>query len=77
VIRIAGKDEIEREFTLAEACGARFVALGEEEYPALLRKIDSEPPVVALRGALSVFTRPAVAVKSELMKSEKSLPTKC
>jgi DNA processing protein len=61
-IRIAGKDEIEREFTLAEACGARFVAVGEEEYPALLRKIDSAPPVVALRGALSVFTRPAVAI---------------
>jgi DNA processing protein len=61
-VRIAGKEEIEREFVLAEACGARFIALGEADYPALLRKIDTAPPLVALRGALSVFTRPAVAI---------------
>ncbi|MFZ1961775.1 MAG: DNA-processing protein DprA [Methylovirgula sp.] len=61
-VRIASKGEIERELALAEACGARFIALGEEDYPALLRKIDTAPPVVAVRGALSVFTRPAVAI---------------
>jgi DNA processing protein len=60
--RIASIEEIEREFALAEACGALFIALGEENYPALLRKIDTAPPIVAVRGALSVFTRPAVAV---------------
>ncbi len=61
-VRIASLEEIEREFALAEACGAVFIALGEESYPALLRKIDTAPPVVAVRGALSVFTRPAVAI---------------
>ncbi len=61
-VRIAGKEEIEREFALAEACGARFVALGEADYPALLRKIDTAPPLIAVRGAVSVFARPAVAI---------------
>jgi DNA processing protein len=60
--RIASIQEIEREFALAEACGAHFIALGEENYPALLRKTDTAPPVIAVRGALSVFTRPAVAI---------------
>jgi DNA processing protein len=61
-IKIASLDEIEREFALAAACGARFIALGEDDYPALLRKIDTAPPVIAVRGALTAFTRPAVAI---------------
>jgi DNA processing protein len=61
-VRIASLDEIEREFAQAAACGARFIALGEEGYPVLLRKIDTAPPVIAVRGAPSVFMRPAVAI---------------
>ncbi len=61
-VRIAGKEEIEREFALAEACGARFVALGEADYPTLLRKIDTAPPLIAVRGTIAVFSRPAVAI---------------
>ncbi len=61
-VRIAGKEEIEREFALAEACGARFVALGEADYPTLLRKIDTAPPLIAVRGTIAVFARPAVAI---------------
>jgi DNA processing protein len=61
-VKIASLEEIEREFELAAACGAVFIALGEENYPALLRKIDTAPPVIAVRGTVSVFTRPAVAI---------------
>ncbi len=61
-VRIASLEEIEREFELAAACGAVFIALGEENYPALLRNIDTAPPVIAVRGTVSVFTRPAVAI---------------
>jgi DNA processing protein len=61
-VRIASLEEIERELELAAACGAQFIALGEEDYPALLRKIDTAPPVIAVRGTLSVFRRPAVAI---------------
>ncbi|HLH11813.1 MAG TPA: DNA-processing protein DprA [Methylovirgula sp.] len=61
-VRVASKDEIEREFEAAAACGARFIALGEENYPLLLRKTDSAPPIVAIRGELAIFKRPAVAI---------------
>lgn len=61
-VKVATVEEIEREFALAAACGAKFIALGEENYPALLRKIDTAPPVIAVRGAVSVFARPAVAI---------------
>ncbi len=61
-VRIATPEEVERELALAAACGARFIVLGEEDYPVLLRKIDTAPPVVAVRGDVAVFKRPAVAI---------------
>lgn len=60
--RIATVDEIEREFAEAARSGAIFVALGEAEYPPLLRKIDAAPPVVAIRGDGAIFRKPAVAI---------------
>jgi DNA processing protein len=61
-VRIAGAEEIERELTAAQRIGARFVALGEAEYPPLLAQIDSAPPIIALRGGAEIFQRPAAAV---------------
>ncbi len=61
-VRIAGKEEIAREFEAAANCGARFVAIGEPDYPHLLRRIDSAPPLIALRGDPAIFARPAVAI---------------
>ncbi len=61
-LRIATEDEIAREVETAARCGARFVAIGELDYPALLRRIDSAPPLIALRGDAAIFARPAVAI---------------
>jgi hypothetical protein len=61
-VRIATEDEIAREMEAAAHCGARFVAIGESDYPALLRRIDSAPPLIALRGDAAIFARPAVAI---------------
>ncbi|MGD0641192.1 MAG: DNA-processing protein DprA [Roseiarcus sp.] len=61
-IRVAGVEEIEREFALALKIGVRFVALGEPEYPPPLRQIDSAPPVLALRGREEALQQPAVAI---------------
>ena len=61
-IRIASVSEIEQELEAARRIGARFVALGESDYPSLLRQIDSAPPIIALRGQTDVLTRPAVAI---------------
>lgn len=61
-VKIASVDEIEREFEAALRAGVRFVALGEGDYPARLAEIDSAPPLLAVRGFLPVFQRPAVAI---------------
>jgi DNA processing protein len=61
-LRIPSEAEIEREFEQALRLGAAFVALGEPEYPPLLRRIDSAPAVIALRGDPAIFGRPALAI---------------
>ncbi len=61
-IRVAGVEEIEREFALAQKIGVRFIALGEPGYPPALRQIDSAPPVLALRGREEAMQQPAVAI---------------
>jgi DNA processing protein len=42
--------------------GARFVALGEPDYPARLRMIDDAPPLVALRGNAALMLEPMIAI---------------
>lgn len=49
-IRIAGDAEIDTELAAADSMGARFVALGEPDYPKYLRAIDGPPPLIAMRG---------------------------
>jgi DNA processing protein len=61
-LRIVTPAEAEREMTTARRFGVRFVALGEADYPAHLREIDSAPPLVALRGDAAVLGRPMVAI---------------
>ncbi len=62
VLRLANVEDIEAEFEAAERCGARFIGWSEPDYPWLLREIDGAPPIIAIRGNLSVFTRPTVAI---------------
>ncbi len=61
-IRIAGLDEVTREAATAAACGARFVATGEADYPARLAAIEGAPPLLAVKGGSGVFRRPMVAI---------------
>lgn len=61
-IRLASVADAERELAAADAIGARFVAIGEADYPAWLRAIDSAPPLIAVRGDARCLARPAVAV---------------
>ena len=61
-IRVASADEIERELDTARKLGVRFVALGEPDYPPILRQIDSAPPVLALAGREEALQQPAVAI---------------
>ena len=61
-IRAASAEEVERELALARKLGVRFVAIAEPDYPPILRRIDSAPPLLACRGRLEALQRPAVAI---------------
>ena len=54
--------EAERELDAARAAGARFVALGEADYPPVLRRVDHPPPLLAIKGDASAFALPSVAI---------------
>jgi DNA processing protein len=62
LVKIPGRDEAEQELQEAARLGVRYVALGEAEYPKLLREIDDPPPLLAIRGNGEVFVRPAIAM---------------
>lgn len=61
-IRICARGDAEREYEATLAAGARFVALGEEDYPAALRAIDAPPPLIVVRGQAAALRRPAAAI---------------
>jgi DNA processing protein len=60
--RICPLEEAEAELKAARARGAEYVALGEPDYPARLQMIDDAPPLLAVRGQMSIFQRPLVAI---------------
>jgi DNA processing protein len=61
-IVMATRESVLREWELAERSGARFVALGERDYPAGLRAIEAPPPLICLRGKTEIFEKPMVAL---------------
>lgn len=54
--------EAEDEVALASKLGVRFIAMGEPDYPPLLRVIESAPPIIGVRGRVSVLSKPSVAI---------------
>lgn len=61
-VRIATEAEAHRELELAHRFGARFVAIGEPDYPQVLGQIEGAPPLLAVKGHLSAVSRPAVGI---------------
>lgn len=61
-MRIATQAEAEAELETATRFGARFVGIGEPDYPPALRQIDGAPPLIAARGNLAIATVPSVGV---------------
>jgi DNA processing protein len=61
-VRIASIEEIEREIDAAQRSGARFIGIGEPDYPALLRRTPSAPPLICVRGNLSSLRRSKIAI---------------
>jgi DNA processing protein len=61
-LTICGKPAAERELAALARAGARLVAWGEPDYPALLAAVDDAPPLLSLRGDATLLRRPAIAV---------------
>jgi len=61
-IRIAEPGEARAELERAKELGVRFIALGDVDYPPLLREIESAPPLLAIRGFAEILSRPCVAI---------------
>ncbi len=62
LVRVPSVAEAEAEIELARRCGARFVALGEHDYPQTLKRMDNPPPLLAVKGTAAVFGLPPVAI---------------
>ncbi|MEN0119408.1 MAG: DNA-processing protein DprA [Agrobacterium cavarae] len=60
--RIATLAQAEREMETATRFGARFVGIGEPDYPPALREIDGAPPLIAMKGSSATVIRPSLGI---------------
>lgn len=61
-MRVATESQAEAEMDAARRHGSRFVAIGEPDYPPMLRRMDLPPPLVAIKGRSETFQLPAVSI---------------
>ncbi len=61
-LRITTREDAEKEMQEAERLGIRFVGIGEPDYPAFLKVIEASPPLIAIKGNVSVFQTPSVGI---------------
>lgn len=61
-VRIPSAAEAQAELAAAATHGARFIGIGEPDYPALLKRMDHPPPLLAVKGEPAVFSLPPVAI---------------
>jgi DNA processing protein len=61
-IRLADRQAAEDELAATDDIGARLVASCEPDYPQMFLPIADRPPLLCVKGAASLFEKPAVAV---------------
>jgi len=59
---IADPAAVRREIAAVEKLGARYLFLGDADYPPLLAELETAPPALILRGRLDPAERPCVAM---------------
>jgi len=59
---VASIDQIEREIDYSERFKAKIILLCEDEYPFLLRQIFDPPPVIVVRGDVSLLEKKQIAI---------------
>lgn len=60
--RIPSEAEAAEEMEAARRFGARFAAIGEPDYPPMLRCMELPPPLIAIKGSAALFQPPAAAI---------------
>lgn len=60
--RLASLDDVRAEMAAVAKAGARFLFLGEADYPQLLAEIDTAPPVLTVRGDPTLAARTCIAI---------------
>jgi DNA processing protein len=60
--RVCSVEEAEIELDAAARTGARFIGIGEPDYPPMMRQMDLPPPLVAVKGRAEIFDLPAVSI---------------
>ena len=61
-LRLCGSEAAEHHLERAADIGARFVAFGEPDYPALLMQTDGAPPLLCIKGDARLAQRGCVAI---------------
>ncbi len=61
-IRVATRDSAEKELEAAQRAGARFIGMGEPDYPSILRGIANPPPLICIRGDVAPGQRTGVGI---------------
>jgi len=61
-LRLASRDAAEEEISYTDEIGARMIASCEPEFPTPLKAIADCPPLICVRGHVSLFEKPAVAI---------------
>lgn len=60
--RLASADDVLREMDSVARAGARYLFLGEPDYPRLLGEIDTAPPALTVRGDTALAGRTCIAI---------------
>lgn len=59
---VADAATVEREIAASRACGARYLMMGDADYPMLLDQMEGAPPALIVRGDAALSTRACVAI---------------
>jgi DNA processing protein len=60
--KLAGGDGVRREMEQVAKLGARYLFLGERDYPPLLAEVESAPPALIVMGDSGLLDRPSIAL---------------
>lgn len=61
-IKVCSIEDAERDLARCAAAGARYIAMGEPDYPPMLRNADQCPPLLCMKGSTEILSRKAVAM---------------